>query len=376
MQPNVPRFGLFAVFFAGILVATLSAVLFGTIMFVSQLSLFLALAYLVRFLAGFSMAVLWSTVLAILLASHPTRPAAVYALLDTTFGFGFSLGPVFGSFMYTISGFLLPFCVCGAAIFSTGMLSLPLIGPLTSVAEKHLTSDRPPARPLFSSSFFLTALLTPSTAAFSSFGFTLSLLELHLSSLGLTASSIGFCFLTFSATYTLITVLSGLVTDSYIRPWTVCVTGLFCLLLSFFFLGPSPLLPIPSRIPLKLVGLMFLGFGTGSVLVASYSCALNAARQMPASYPEDVKTYSLVSSLWTAAFAIGSFLGTSLAGLLFDDIGWAWSCTAVQALIGITLVLSLAAACRDNKSKYKSLEGINREDKLNMEDENLKSFNS
>merc|ERR1711974_597 len=171
-----------------------------------------------------------------------------------------------------------------------------------------------------------------STAAFSSFRFTLSLLELHLSSLGLAASSIGFCFLTFTATYTLITVLSGLVTDSYIQPWTVCVSGLFCLLLSFLFLGPSPLLPIPSRIPLKLVGLMFLGFGTGSVFVASYSCALNAARQMPA-YPEDVKTYSLVSSLWTAAYAIGSFLGTSLAGLLFDNIGWAWSCTAVQGLI-------------------------------------------
>jgi len=120
------------------------------------------------------------------------------------------------------------------------------------------------------------------------------------------------------------------------------------------------------------VGLIFLGFGTGSVLVASYSCALNAARQMPA-YPEDVKTYSLVSSLWTAAFAIGSFLGTSLAGLLFDNIGWAWSCTAVQGLIFITLVLSLGAACQEKKSKYNSLEGINQEDKLKMEDENLKT---
>ena len=334
--------------------ATMAAVLFGTLMFVSRLTLFLGLAYLVRFLEGFSMAVLWSTVLAILLASHPTRPAAVYALLDTTFGLGFSLGPVFGSFMYTVSGFLLPFCVGGAAIFSTGMLSLPLIGPLTEAAEKHLTSDRPPAGPLFSSPFFLTALLTTSTAAFSSFGFSLPLLELHLSSFGLTSYSIGFCFLAFSVTYTLINVLSGLVTDSYIQPWTVSVTGLFSLLMSFFFLGPPPFLNIPPTIPLKLVGLMFLGFGTGSVLVASYSCALNAALQMPA-YPEDIKTYSLVSSLWTAAFAIGSFLGTSLAGLLFDHIGWAWSCTAVQGLISITLVLSLVAAWQDKK--IKSLPG-------------------
>ena len=117
------------------------------------------------------------------------------------------------------------------------------------------------------------------------------------------------------------------------------------------------------------------GIGSATILVSSYSCALNAARQMPA-YPEDVKTYSLVSSLWTAAFAIGSFLGTSLAGLLFDNIGWPWSCTAVQVLIAITLVLSFGAAWRDRKSKYKSLEGINREDKLNMEEENLKTYKS
>ena len=352
------RFGLFTVFVSGILLATLSAALFGTIMFISQLSLFLVSAYFIRFMEGFSTAILWSNILAILLASHPTRPAAVYALTDTTYGLGLGLGNVFGSFVYNSSGFLLPFCICGAAIFSTGMLSLPLIGPLTKAAEEHLTSERPPAGPLFSSSVFLTAMLTTSAAAFSSFGFSLSILELHLSSIGMTTSSIGFCFLMFSATFTVITVLSGLFTDTHIQPWTVCVAGLISLLLAFFFLGPSPLVPLPSSIPLKLVGLMFLGFGTGAVLVASYSCALNAARQLPG-FPDDVSTYSLVSSFWTAAYAIGSFFGTSLAGLLFDHVGWEWSCTAVQGLVFVALVPSLGILCRDKRSKYKEVEGVN-----------------
>ena len=47
---------------------------------------------------------------------------------------------------------------------------------------------------------------------------------------------------------------------------------------------------------------LILGSGTGAVLVASYSCALHAARQLP-NFQDDVKTYSLISSLWTAAFA-------------------------------------------------------------------------
>ena len=98
---------------------------------------------------------------------------------------------------------------------------------------------------------------------------------------------------------------------------------------------------------------MILGSGTGAVLVASYSCALHAARQLP-NFQDDVKTYSLVSSLWTAAFAIGSFLGTSLAGVLFDHLGWQWSCVAVQALIFVTLLPSLGAAFHSNKD----VEGI------------------
>ena len=87
--------------------ASLSAIFFGTITFISQLSLFLVFAYLMRFIEGVSMAVLWSTVLAILLAIYPTRPAAVYSLLDTTFGLGLSLGPVLGSLLFSFSGFRL-----------------------------------------------------------------------------------------------------------------------------------------------------------------------------------------------------------------------------------------------------------------------------
>ena len=354
------RFGLYTVFLAGILVATMSAILFGTITFVPHLTLFLIFAYLVRFIEGVSMAVLWSTVLAILLATYPNRPAAVYSLLDTTFGLGLSLGPVLGSLLFSFSGFLLPFLACGAAILTTGLLSLPQIVPLTHAAEKHITSGFPSPRPLFSSTSLLTSLLTTSTVAFSAYGYMMPLLELHLASLNLTTTSIGFCFLTFSATYTVVTILCGLVSDSHIQPWTICLTGLFSLFLSFIFLGPSPLIPLPSSVEFKVVGLVLQGLGTGCVLVASYSCALKATLEL-SEYPEDVTTYSLVSSLWTAAYALGSFLGTSLAGVLYDTLGWRWGCATVQWLLIVTIALSLRAACVGNKSNYKELEGANVE---------------
>ena len=104
------------------------------------------------------------------------------------------------------------------------------------------------------------------------------------------------------------------------------------------------------------------GLGTGCVLVASYSCALKATLQLP-EFPEDVTTYSLVFSLWTAAYAFGSFLGTSLAGVLYDNLGWRWGCATV-----LTIALSLRAACVANKRNNKKLEGRNEEHKVEMKD--------
>ena len=42
--------------------------------------------------------------------------------MDATFGAGFSLGPVFGSWLFSVGGFLLPFLVCGSSLLVTGLL--------------------------------------------------------------------------------------------------------------------------------------------------------------------------------------------------------------------------------------------------------------
>ena len=77
-------------------------------------------------------------------------------------------------------------------------------------------------------------------------------------------------------------------------------------------------------------------------------------------------TFSLVSSLWTAAYALGSFLGNSLAGLLYDTFGWRWGCVIVQSLLLVTIALSLRAASLASMNNYKALEGRNQEDRMDI----------
>ena len=38
--------------------------------------------------------------------------------------------------------------------------------------------------------------------------------------------------------------------------------------------------------------------------------------------PNNLETYGLISGFWTSAFALGAFIGPSIAGLLFDKIGF------------------------------------------------------
>ena len=104
-----------------------------------------------------------------------------------------------------------------------------------------------------------------------------------------------------------------------IRPWTVSIFGLILIMISFLLVGPVPFLPISPSLPLTVCSLTMQGVGSAAVLVSSYSCALSSALKMDG-YGEDLATFSIISGLWTAAFALGNCLGPSVAGVLYDQV--------------------------------------------------------
>lgn len=341
----VQRLGLLPVFMVGCLICSLAALLFGLLTYIEKPGPFLAAAYALRLLEGFGGSAVWCTMLAILLASYPSRPAVVYSLYDATFGLGFTIGPVFGAMLYELSGFVLPFAVCGGALLLTSVISFPIVRPLTKEAESQISSELPSPRPLLSSFVFVTALVVTSGAAIT-FGFIESLLELYLDkTFDLTVTQIGFCFLGYAIAYTLFTILAGVLTDSKVKPWSMNIFGLFTSVVAFYLLAPPPYFPFEPNLYTTVGSLMLQGIGSASILVSSYSCALNAALAMP-QFGDDVSTYSLVSSLWTASYALGNFIGPTTAGLLYDQVGFQWGCVAMQGLMVVMLIASLVSSCK------------------------------
>lgn len=39
-------------------------------------------------------------------------------------------------------------------------------------------------------------------------------------------------------------------------------------------------------------------------------------------FPNNLETFGLISGLWTSTFALGAFIGPSVSGILYDNIGF------------------------------------------------------
>jgi MFS family permease len=57
-------------------------------------------------------------------------------------------------------------------------------------------------------------------------------------------------------------------------------------------------------------------------------------------YPNNLETYGLISGLWTSTFALGACIGPSIAGFLFDSIGFRYSTLVVIAFHVVVVMKS------------------------------------
>ena len=57
----------------------------------------------------------------------------MYSLVEATFGAGYTLGPGFGSWLYSYGGFLVPFCFSGGALLVTGKPSSIILSSTISI---------------------------------------------------------------------------------------------------------------------------------------------------------------------------------------------------------------------------------------------------
>ena len=133
-------------------------------------------------------------------------------------------------------------------------------------------------------------------------GFVESFLESHLALFGLSVTQVGVSFLAMSVPYMLATPVWGWLGDTRLPPQFISPAGNFIILVSLLLVGPAAYLPLQPDYLLTEVGLAGLGVGTAATLTATFALAQQAAN------PDgDKSAQSVISGLWTSAFAFGQF---------------------------------------------------------------------
>lgn len=70
-------------------------------------------------------------------------------------------------------------------------------------------------------------------------------------------------------------------------------------------------------------------------------------------FANNLETYGLISGLWTSTFAFGAFIGPSIAGMLYDIVGFGMATVFV-------IVLSAVVVSTKNRNGFVRKNVINK----------------
>ena len=101
--------------------------------------------------------------------------------------------------------------------------------------------------------------------------------------------------------------------------------------------GPLPFIPINPSAKMILVSMSVVGFSVGLVYVSSFKRAEIAATRN--GFPEDTKTYHLISSMWVSFDFMGGFFGASVSGIVVDI--WGFRTATVMCWNGYLIMMAI-----------------------------------
>ena len=373
----LPQMGIKRSFCCGISITGAMCIGFGFLDRIINGRLFIGLSFIIRIIEACGNSAFLAASFTLVAQIFPKTVATCFALVEMAFGVGMIIGPTVGGGLYQIGGYTVPFATLGGALLvqaTVARLTLPKIQENCHRGEGGqrfgvLKALSIPAVILAVSSVFSASMAVGALQA---------TLERHLAQFNLSPLHVGFFFMMFGAAYALPNPLWGWLVDRYSSKLIIMI-GSFFIAIGFLFIGPVPGLGLLPSYELSVFSVIITGVGLGAQLVAAFSEAQRSA--VLKGFPDDVSTYSLISSIWTSSFALGAFVGPTAAGALYDVVGFEWSSlftltwNLLVCLITIILLINSTLKKMQRNRLYEHLDdkksygAIEREKEGNVVDE-------
>ena len=162
--------------------------------------------------------------------------------------------------------------------------------------------------------------------------------------------------LTFSAMsvpYMLATPLWGWLADTCLPSELISPSGNILIFCSLLIIGPANYIPIQPDYLLTEIGLGILGVGTAATLTATFSLAQKHSLEA-LEYSGD--SHSVISGLWTAAFAFGNFLGPTVGGPFVEWLGFTGTTPVLQIWAFIMLITDIVTLIKGGSEIFMQKE--------------------
>jgi len=307
----------------------LMCVAFGFLNHIDHHMLFIALSLIIRVIEACGNAAFLASSFTLVALVFPESVSTIFGTVEMSFGVGMIIGPTVGGGLYEVGGFTLPFVLLGVILLVQAAISTRTLQFLKDDDQFLKDDDR--SESTRGEEFGISqALRIPSVllaiiavlVASIGVGALQTTLERHLAQFDLSPLHVGMFFMLYGGSYALLNPFWGWVADKYSSK-LVIMTGAILLGLGYLLVGPVPGLGIKPSYSLCVVSVVLMGLGIGALLVAAFSEAQTAA--VARGFPDGIATYAMVSSIWTSAFAFGAFVGPTVAGALYDAVGFEWS---------------------------------------------------
>ncbi|XP_017780965.1 PREDICTED: MFS-type transporter SLC18B1-like [Nicrophorus vespilloides] len=334
---HLNRIGPKLLFNGGIYTTGVCSILFGFLDKVQGHYPFIILSFIIRIVEAMGNAAFLTASFALIAKEFPDNVATTFASLETFFGLGLIVGPTVGGALYEVGGYTMPFAVMGSALF------------LAAIFTGFILPHHEEGRDMESGSSMYTVLKIPGVMLSAasiivtsmSIGFLQATLEPHLRQFLLPPVILGLMFVINGGTYAISAPIWGRFCDKTCPPKVITILGTILVACGFSLVGPAPFIPTNTMLPLTIVGLVLHGLGIGAQLVASFTDALRTS--IAHGFPNNLETFGLISGLWTSTFALGAFIGPSVSGILYDNIGFR---NASMFVVGTHLIVGFSVfAC-------------------------------
>jgi len=354
------KLGVFPVFIFGVLGTAICGCLFGLLTYLPSAWTFLGCSYALRIFEGVAEAAAWASVLTILSIEYKENVTYVYSLTQASFGFAEILGPSLGGILFEYGGFILPFEFSGLLCLCVGIiiiLRIPSLMQKSLQAKENITDSSSSFSCLLRNPGILLALCGTIYSAVCQ-SFIESFLEEFLSIFSLSVTKIGVSFLAMSVPYMIATPVWGWFADGYLQPEIIAPIGHLLIACSFLMIGPISYFNMLPNYMLTLIGLGLVGIGTAATLTATF--ALTQKHALTIVSDKDENSSSLISGIWTSAFALGNFIGPTVGGPLVFFLGFSGTTPVLMIWALFMLVLDcLVLVCSGSRRLYAKKKSAN-----------------